>query len=189
MDVATIERDINSEIEKTLEVFGEHLKKIQVGVIDSDFFASISINDKGKKVFLRNVAVLSVDDDVLLVRPNAPALVKEIEKSINNFKKDIPLKFSLLAEKTQLSLKFELTITQEMRNVYVNICNKKCEEFRSSLRNLRQDGFKKIKSLIKNEEEFKRNTKKLQDNFDRATKKFDDSEKLKIKALVANFKC
>ena len=98
--------------------------------------------------------------------------------------KDIPLKFSLIAEKNQLLLKFDLTITQEMRNIYVNICNKKCEEFRVSLRNLRQDGFKKIKSLIKNEEEFKRNTKNLQNNFDKANKKIDDMEKIKIKGLL-----
>ena len=187
MDVASIEKDINNDIEKTLDIFTDHLKKLQVGLIDTDLFANISVNDKGKKVFLRNVALLSVDDDILLIKPNNTTLIKEIEKSINNFKKEIPLKFSLLAEKTQLLLKFDLTITQEIRNSYVAICNKKCEEFRVSLRNLRQEGFKKIKSLIKNEEEFKRNTKKLQDNFDKANKKIDDGEKLKIKALLANY--
>jgi ribosome recycling factor len=185
MDVLAIEKEINNEIEKTVEVFTEHLKKIQVGIIDGDIFANIGVQEKGKKVFLRNVAIISVDDDVVAIKPNNPASLKEIEKGINNFKKDIPLKFSLVAEKNQILLKFDLTLTQEIRNIYVNICNKKCEEFRVSLRNLRQDGFKKIKSLIKNEEEFKRNTKKLQDNFDKANRKIDDMEKIKIKTILS----
>jgi ribosome recycling factor len=185
MDIINIEKDINNEIEKTLEAFSEHLKKLQVGLIDTDLFSNISVNDKGKKVFLRSIAILSIDNDILLIKPNNIALMKEIEKSISNFKKEIPLKFSILVEKSQLVLKFDLTITQEIRNSYVTLCNKKCEEFRVSLRNLRQDGFKKIKSLIKNEEEFKRNTKKLQDNFDKANKKIDDGEKVKIKIILA----
>ena len=186
MDIQDIEKKIISEIDKTLEIFNEQLKKIQVGFIDGDFFGSIGINDKGKKVFLKNVAVVTVDDETVTIKPNNTSLIKEIEKSINNFKKDMPLKFTTASDKNQVVLKFDIMITQDIRTAYVNLCNKKCEDFRISLRGLRQDGFKKIKSLIKNEEEFKRNTKNLQLYFDKANKKVDDTEKLKIKVILGN---
>jgi ribosome recycling factor len=184
MTINEIEKLTIEEIDKTINVFNDHLKKIQLGTIDTDWFYGISINDKGKKNNLKNLAVITLKDDIIIIKPNNSILSKEIEKSINNFKKDMPLKFSIITEKTQILLKFDLTITQEIRNVFVSLCSKKSEEFRISLRNLRHDSFKKIKSLIKNDEEFKRNTKNIQLQFDKANKIIDDKEKFKITSLL-----
>ena len=185
MTVEEIERVTMEKIDTIIESYGENLKKIQVGRVDPVLFENIAVTDYDKKTTLKKIASMHmIDEDTLEIKPYMEFKVQEVQKALNGAKKDLTIKFNVLPDKKRLLLKFDLTITRELRQSIVEICERKTEEFKINLRTLRHDMLKKLKEIIKNDEEFKKQSKKIQVNFDKANKILDDKLKNKTDNIM-----
>lgn len=134
--------DFKSHAEKSIEHLHGELAKIQTGRASTSLVNGINVSYYGAIMPLMQLATISVPEpQQLLIDPFDKNALMDIEKAINS--SDLGVNGQNDGEKIRIVIP---PLTEERRKQLASIVNQKIEEARISIRNSREDAWKKIKS-------------------------------------------
>ena len=177
-------QQIEDKMKKTVDLMARDLTTLRAGRATPALLDKIFIDYYGTPTPINQVATISVPEPRLLViQPWERNLVPQIEKAI--LKSDLgvtPASDGYLIRITIPSL------TQEKRKDLVKVIQKKAEEVRVIVRNLRRDGNDQVKAAEKkgeiSEDEAKRSLDEIQKKTDKYIKQIDQIAEDKQKEIM-----
>ena len=165
MPVKTIYNSHDERMVKTLESFKRDLASIRTGRATPSLLDRVQIADYGTLPAVNQVAnVSSPDPRSIMIQPWESTLVPAIEKAI--MQSDLGLTPNSDGAVIRLNLP---QLTQERRAEFVKIANKKTEEARVAIRNIRRDANDELKKLEKDKSVPEDELKKAQDDIQKLT--------------------
>ena len=145
MPVKTIYNSHDERMVKTLESFKRDLASIRTGRATPSLLDRVQIDYYGTLTPVNQVANVSIPDPrSIMIQPWESTLVPAIEKAI--MQSDLGLTPNSDGAVIRLNLP---QLTQERRAEFVKIANKKTEEARVAIRNIRRDANDELKKLEK----------------------------------------
>lgn len=155
--------DISARMQKTIGSLGKELSTVRTGRAAPDLVENITINYYGTETPLNQLASISVPEArTLMIQPWDKQSVGDIEKSI--LKSDLGLVPNNDGEAIRITIP---TLTEDRRREFVRLVNRKVEEFRVSVRNIRRDGLELLRTNEKekklSKDEARRGQQKLQE--------------------------
>lgn len=175
MDINTFKTKLE-EVSKWLE---KEFSNIRTGRATVTLLDGVMVENYGQKSPINQTASVNVEDPkTIRIVPWDKSLVSVIEKAIG----DADLGVSVMSDAEGLRVKFP-DLTSETREQLAKQANKKTEEAKITLRNLRGEIIKNFEKAEKDgeisEDELKRKKDEVQKLVDEKGKEFD--EKLKAK--------
>lgn len=139
---------IEQRMNKTIDVFDEHLSEIRAGRANPNILNKISVEYYGTETPINQVAGISVPEPrMILIQPWDIGVLKEIEKAIQ--KADIGL--NPMNDGKVIRLVFP-ELTEERRKELVKDIKKMAEEAKVAIRAIRRDEIDNAKTSQKNNE-------------------------------------
>lgn len=143
-----IVKDMEKNMEKTVEAFKEKLTSIRAGRANQNILNGLTFEYYGVETPINQAATISIPEARLLtIKPWDKNNIKAIEKAI--LKSDIGITPSNDGETIRLPFP---QLTEERRKELVKEVNKYSEESKISLRNHRRDAMDIVKKQVKNAE-------------------------------------
>ena len=160
------------KMKAALEHLKEELKKIRTGHANPAMLDSVFIEVYGTNMRLRDIASITTPEPrQLLITPydakNTPSIGKSLEKA--------NLGFSPIVEANLVRINIP-PMDESIRKEMVKICHKKREDAKVSIRNVRQDSNKIVRSQKKDigEDTMNRLEKDIQELTDKFCKEADE---------------
>ena len=173
------------KIAKSIKYFEEDLATIRVGKASANVLDKIMVSYYGVDTPINQMATVSAPDaHTLTIQPWDASTLKEIEKAIQKSE----LGINPANDGKIIRLVFP-SLTEEHRKELVKMLNKKTEEAKVNVRNVRRDvleAFKKQKKEgLLTEDDLKDVEKDVQKKIDDAIKDIDAISATKEKAIMA----
>lgn len=169
-------KEEKSKMEAVLTRFNDEMKKVRTGRAHPDMLANIKAEAYGQFMPLNQVANVTVSDaTMLLVTPFDPANIPGITSAI---RADSTLGLNPSDDGRVIRVPVP-PLTEERRKEIAKTTSAKVEEAKISLRNIREDARKDIKSAELPEDARKRAEKEIDDLTNEYSKKIDDAFKAK----------
>ena len=171
--------EVNARMEKTIDSFRHDLMSIRTGRANPALLDKISVDYYGTPTPLKQISNISVPEaQQLLIRPYSANDIKAIEIAIS--KSDLGLTPNNDGVQIRLNLP---PLTEERRRDLTKVVNKRSEEAKVSIRNIRRDGIKDLKDFedekLISEDDLKLGEKLVQEKTDEHIKLIDDIAKEK----------
>lgn len=178
-------KELKTKIEKSINYFEEDLATIRVGKASAQVLDKITVNYYDTETPINQVAtVAAADAHTLTIQPWDTSILKDIEKAIQKSE----LGINPANDGKIIRLVFP-KLTEETRKELVKTLNKKTEEAKVNVRNIRRDileAFKKQKKEgILTEDDMKNVEKDVQKEVDDAIKTIDSIAASKEKSIMA----
>ena len=183
--ISTIENDLESRMQKSVDALKLAFSKIRTGRAHSSLLDDIRVNYYGNETSLNQIANVSVEDArTLSIRLWEKNMVQEVEKAI--LKSNLGLNPSTAGEMIRIPLP---ALTEETRKGYTRKARQEAENARVSVRNIRREVLTDIKALEKekkiSEDDCHRAQEKTQNITDKFIIKIDKMLADKEKDLMA----
>lgn len=177
--------ELKSKIEKSINYFEEDLASIRVGKASAGVLDRIMVNYYGTDTPINQMATVSATDaHTLTIQPWDASTLKEIEKAIQ--KSDLGI--NPANDGKVIRLVFP-ALTEESRKELVKLLNKKTEEAKVNVRNIRRDILDVFKKQKKEgtltEDDMKNIEKDVQKVTDDAVKTVETIAASKEKSIMA----
>lgn len=180
----SILQDSKIEFEQTVEWFISELKNIRTGRATAALVEDLKVDYFGTKTPLKQIAsITSSDARSLLISPWSKDSLVDIEKTIN----ESELGVNPNNDGNAIRLNFP-ALTEERRKELVKVLNKKTEEARIRIRQIREESWKQIQKMeeageISEDDKFKAKDK-LQEIVDEYNKKVEALEGKKEQEIM-----
>lgn len=184
MTTKEIEAQHEERMKKSIEALKRELASLRAGRATPSLLDHVMVDYYGAPTPVNQVAKVAVPEPrMILIQPWDKGMLHDIEVAI--MKSDLGL--SPNSDGTAIRLTIP-ALTQERRQELVKSVNKKTEEAKVALRNVRRDGNDAIKKLEKDkeitEDESKRAQADMQKLVDRYVKMADDAKAKKEKEVM-----
>ncbi len=161
-------KDAEERMKKAVEVFRQDLAGMRAGRATPALLDKVRVDAYGSPVPVNNVATIEVPDPrTLVIKPWDRSLIKAIEKAINV--SDLGLNPTNDGQVIRLSIP---PMTEERRREMVKAVNKRTEEQRVAIRNIRRDANDQIKKMEKDKTISEDEAKRAQDEVQKLTDKY-----------------
>jgi len=172
--------EIELKMEETIETLEKRLTQIRAGRANPSMLSGLMVEYYGTPTPIQSIANITVPEArQLFVKPFDRNIIKEIEKTINEA--NLGVNPTNNGEMIIITLP---ELTEDRRKDYVKQARTMGEEAKIALRNIRQDGNNKIKSLELPEDEEKGLMEDIQDLINKYNKVVDDKIKEKSNELM-----
>lgn len=170
-----MDQHLASELDRIVNFLQGEYARLQTGRASASLVEHLNVEAYGSMQPLKNLANISVPEArQIVIQPWDKGVMAAIEKAINTSNLGLnPLNDGLLIRLTIPQL------TEERRKEMVKLVGKLAEEARISVRNVRQDAFKKIKKDEVGEDEAKRLEAGIQGQVEKANERIDEIAKKK----------
>lgn len=177
-------QETESRMRKTVQVLEESLRAVRTGRASPALVERVMVDYYGTPTPLNQLAVISAPEPQLLtIRPYDPSSLGDIERAI--LTSDLGLNPSNDGKIIRLVIP---SLTQERREELVRIVNRKVEEAKVALRNVRREALDRLRELERekeiSEDEFFRARDDLQDLTDRYVEKVDELGERKAREIL-----
>lgn len=177
-------RETESRMKKTLEVLETDLKGIRTGRASPALVERVMVEYYGIPTPLNQLAVISAPEpNLLTIRPYDPSSLGDIERAIQ--KSDLGLTPSNDGRIIRLVIP---PLTQERRNELARLVNRRVEEAKVALRNIRREALDDMREFEKekmiSEDEFFRARDELQELTDKYIARAEEIGERKIKEVM-----
>jgi ribosome recycling factor len=177
-------QQLEDKMKKTVDLIARDLSTLRAGRATPALLDKISIEYYGTPTPISQVATISVPEPRLLViQPWERNLVPQIEKAI--LKSDLGVTPSSDGYLIRINIP---SLTQDKRKELVKVIQKKAEEVRVIVRNLRRDGNDQVKAAEKkgetSEDEAKHSLEDIQKKTDKYIKQVDQVAEAKQKEIM-----
>jgi ribosome recycling factor len=132
--------DLKNKLEKQLEFLKTELSQIRTGRATPTLIENVEVDAYGTKMKLKELGSITVLDSQNLV---VTAWDRGLNGAIAGAIRDSDLKLNPVPEPDRLRIPIP-ALTEERRKEFVKLSATKCEECKSSMRNIRQDAMKDI---------------------------------------------
>ena len=171
-------------MKKTMESLRREFASLRAGRATPSLLDKVTVDYYGTPTPVSQVAKISVPEPrMILIQPWEKSLLHELEKAI--MKSDLGLNPNSDGTAIRLSIP---QLTQERRTELVKSVNKKAEEAKVALRNVRRDANEKFKKMEKAKEITEDEVKKAQDDvqklIDKYVKSVDTAKESKEKEIM-----
>lgn len=140
---------VKNRCQHVLEAFQKELSSIRTGQARVDLVEDISVNAYGMPTPLQHLAAINVPEPrMILISPWDSSLIHEIEKALMQASH---LGLTPTVDKNGIRLNIP-PLTEERRKNLAKEANKKAEEFRIEIRQIRDDVRSDLKDQLKNKE-------------------------------------
>lgn len=182
--IESIFKDTRESMEKSIVALKNELNRIRTGRASLSILDDIRVDYYGTLTPLDQMASLSVPESRLItIQPWDVSIIKEIEKAI--LKSDLGLTPSNDGKLIRISIP---TLTEERRKQLVKVVQKKGEEHKIAVRNIRRDSNDLLKGLKKDgdisEDDAFRAQDQVQQITDEHTKRMDEICKEKEQEIL-----
>ena len=169
-------KDEKRKMEEVLARFDGEMKKARTGRAHPDMLAGVKVEAYGQWMPLNQVANVTIGDATMLViTPFDPTNINNIESAI---RADSTLGLNPSDDGRIVRVPIP-PLTEERRKEIVKTASAKVEEAKVSIRNIREDARKDIKTLELPEDARKRAEKEIDDLTKEYTDKIDSAFKAK----------
>ncbi len=177
--------EATQKMKSTLSVFGEELSKMRSGRASTALVDRMLVEYYGQDTELRQLASISTPEAMLiLIRPYDKTAVKSIEKAIQM--SDIGVNPNVDGENIRLNMP---ALTMERRKDLVKFLNRRMEDTRVAIRNIRRSANSDLQDFEKekliSEDERKRGEVEVQKLTDSFIKQIDELGADKEKDIMA----
>ena len=156
------------KMQKTLEALKRDFASLRAGRATPALLDKVSVDYYGTPTPVSQVAKIAVPEPrMIVIQPWEKPMLKEIEKAL--MKSDLGLTPNSDGTAIRLTIP---QLTQERREELKKSINKKAEEAKVALRNLRRDANDAIKKLEKSKEATEDESKKAQDDMQKMVDKY-----------------
>lgn len=146
--IASIFQETEDNMGKSIEALKNEFKRVRTGRASLSILDPIRVDYYGTLTPLNQMASLSVPESRLItIQPWDVSVIKDIEKAI--LKSDLGLTPSNDGKLIRIAIP---PLTEERRKQLVRSIQKKSEEFKIAVRNIRRDANELLKSLKKDGE-------------------------------------
>ncbi len=171
-------------MKKTMEALKREFASLRAGRATPSLLDKVLVDYYGTPTPVNQVAKISVPEPrMILIQPWEKSLLHELEKAI--MKSDLGLNPNSDGTAIRLSIP---QLTQERRTELVKSVNKKAEEAKVALRNVRRDANEKLKKMEKakeiTEDEAKKAQEDMQKLVDKYVKSVDTAKATKEKEIM-----
>lgn len=172
------------KLKKTLEALKKEYGTLRAGRATPSLLDKVMVDYYGSATPVNQMANVTVPEPrMILIKPYDKSTLKEIEKAIQ--KSDL----GLTPNSDGVSIRLAIPQpTQERRKELVKVVNKKAEESKVAMRNIRRDANENIKKLEKNkeitEDDRKEGQEKMQKLLDKYIKLVDGVKAAKEKEVM-----
>ena len=182
--IGSIFQDTSESMEKSIVAFKNELNRIRTGRASLSILDDIRVDYYGTLTPLNQMASLSVPESRLItIQPWDVSIIKEIEKAI--LKSDLGLTPSNDGKLVRISIP---ALTEERRKQLAKVVQKKGEEHKIAVRNIRRDSNDLLKGLKKDsdisEDDAFRAQDQVQKITDEHTKRMDEICKEKEQEIL-----
>ena len=177
--VSGIIKSHEEKMQKTLDALKREFTSLRAGHATPALLDKIMVDYYGSPTPVNQVAKVTVPESrMIVIQPWEKPMLKEIEKAI--MKSDLGLSPNSDGQSIRLAIP---PLTQERRTELVKTINKKTEEAKVALRNIRRDVNDAIKKLEKakeiTEDDMEKGQKDAQKVVDKYTKLIDEARAAK----------
>ena len=174
-------KDEQKKMDEVLARFDGEMKKVRTGRAHPDMLAGVKVEAYGQWMPLNQVANITIGDATMLViTPFDPTNIANIESAI---RADSTLGLNPADDGRIIRVPIP-PLTEERRKEIVKTASTKVEEAKVSIRNVREDARKNIKSLELPEDAKKRAEKEIDDLTKNYTDKIDSAFKAKESEIM-----
>jgi len=171
--------DAKDRMDKAIESLRQDLMTIRTGRATPALVDHLMVDYYGTPTPLQQLAIISIPEaQQILIRPYTRGDIQSIEKAIA--KSDLGLTPSTDGQAIRLTIP---ALNEDRRRELTKVVNKRGEEARVAVRNIRRDANKDLADLEKesmiSEDEKKRGEEKIQEMTDLHTKRVDETVKEK----------
>ena len=168
MSLADLARDAEQKMKKTVDATQHDFSTIRTGRATPSLLDGITVDYYGSPTPINQLANLSVPESrQLLITPYDRATLGPIEKAIKN--SDI----NINPVNTGTALRLTIPpLTEERRRDFVKVLNKKSEEGKVAVRNIRRDANDQAKALVKKSEASEDESKRAQESLQKLTGRY-----------------
>ena len=157
--------ETDSRMRKSIDSLTRELNSIRTGRATPALVENLMVDYYGVPTPLNQLASISVPEArVLMVQPWDKQSLKEVEKSI--LRSDL----GLVPNNDGNALRVNIpTLTEERRRELVRLVGRKVEEAHVSVRNIRRDTLERIRSMERNKEMSKDESRRAQEQLQKLT--------------------
>ena len=171
-------------LKKTLEALKKEYGTLRAGRAAPSLLDKVMVEYYGSTIPVNQVATVTVPEPrMIMIKPFDKGTLKEIEKAIQ--KSDLGLTPNSDGVAIRLAIPQP---TQERRKELVKVVNKKAEESKVAMRNIRRDANEALKKLEKDkkitEDDRKEGQEKMQKLLDKYIKQIDSTKAAKEKEVM-----
>jgi len=182
--IDSIYQETRENMGKSIDALKNELNKVRTGRASVSLLDDIVVDYYGTRTLLNQMSSLSVPESRLItIQPWDVSMIKEIEKEI--LKSDLGLTPSNDGKLIRISIP---PLTEERRKQLVRVVQKKGEEYKIAVRNVRRDSNDLLKGLKKDgdisEDDAFRAQDQVQKITDEHVKLIDDVGKEKEKEIL-----
>jgi ribosome recycling factor len=176
--------EMRENMRNAVEKFSEEIRKIKTGRAHPSLLEGIKVFAYDSEIPLNQLAIISVvSPSELTIEPYDPNIVSAIEKAILQSGRD------LVPSTDGKIIRIKIPpLTQETREKLVKMVRKKAEDFKVSLRNIRDDARSKIKSAkeskIISEDQMRKLFTEIDKETENHTKKIEEILSAKEKEIM-----
>ncbi|NPA30982.1 MAG: ribosome recycling factor [Chloroflexi bacterium] len=177
-------RDAERRMQRAVQILEDDLKRIRTGRASPALVEKLTIDYYGVPTPLIQLATITVPEPrQLLIKPFDPKAIPLIERAI--LTSDLGLNPNNDGKNIRLNLP---PLTEERRRELVRVVQKRVEEIRIAIRNVRRDVLKDLREMedekMISEDERKRAEDKLQDLTDKYIEKANELGELKEQEIM-----
>lgn len=165
IDPQTLLKEMKNEMSQAVEKLSEELKKIKTGRAHPSLLDGIRVFAYDSELPLNQVALITLESSTsLLIQPYDSSTIPAIEKAILQSGRD------LVPSNDGKNIRIKIPpLTQETREKIIKMVRKKSEDFKVSIRNIRDKVRSKIRELKNISEDRKR---KILEDIEKETNEF-----------------
>jgi ribosome recycling factor len=141
--------DIKAKFNKTIEAFKKDIQSLRTGEASIDLVADLLVEYYGTPTPLKQIAAISIPEPrVIMITPWDKSSIASIEKAIQQA---THLGINPISESAGVRLVIPVP-TEERRIALVKELNHKVEDFKTELRQVRDEARNTVKTQLKNKE-------------------------------------
>src|SRR5262245_27180999 len=165
-----IQMDAEERMEQAVNVFRDGLRGLRTGRATPGLVDGLRVEAYGTATPLKGLAQISTPDpQQIVIRPYDPSVLKDIEKAIRS--SDLGLSPNNDGKMIRLQIP---PMSGDQRKKLVQVVNKKAEEAKVSIRNVRRDANKNFDTAEKGKEMTEDERDAGKDEVQTLTKKYED---------------
>ena len=182
--ITDVVNSAEEKLKKTLEALKKEYGTLRAGRATPSLLDKVMVDCYGSSMPVNQVANVTVPEPrMIMIKPYDKSTLKEIEKAIQ--KSDL----GLTPNSDGVSIRLAIPQpTQERRKELVKVVNKKAEDSKVAMRNIRRDANENIKKLEKDkkitEDDRKEGQDKMQKLLDKYIKQIDGVKVAKEKEVM-----
>jgi len=183
-DIQSLKKPLELEMQRPLEHFAKELLKIRTGRAHTSLIETVQVNNKGQVKPLKAVATISVPESrLLVVQPWDTSVIGDIEKALSA--SDLGVMPVNDGKVIRITLP---EMSKQRRDELVKVLEKKLEECRVGIRNIRKEFHNIVRDAKKDREISENFFNRLADTLDAVTatfiKKAEEASQKKIQEIT-----